>query len=430
MRRRIIIMSLIISNSKIYKNIKEIKKIMKYSEKEKKEYQLNKLKSILFHSYKNVPYYTELFKKHKIINDKDEINLKKFKEIPFLTKDIIRNNSKKLQSNDISKRQWEFNTSGGSTGEPIKLIQDKNYKEWNIANKIWIKKHFGNHKIGEKELRFWGSERDLLEGKESLKIRIRNWLYNRKEFNTFKMTEEDMFNYVEKWNEYKPYWVESYVQSIYEFAKFVKEKNLKIYSPKNGILTSAGTLYPHMQELIEEVFNCKVYNRYGSREVGDMACGHNELLLSIWNHYIEIIEGKIYVTTLNNYSMPLIRYEIGDIGIKGNNWQYIEKVEGREMSMIKTKKGKLIPGEFFIHFIGVVHNKGFIDKFQVIQKDLNNITIKIISKNISEFKKNKTEIEKSINKETENSLNINWKIVKTIKPLKSGKYEYVRSEVK
>ena len=38
------------------------------------------------------------------------------------------------------------------------------------------------------------------------------------------------------------------------------------------------------------------------------------------------------------------------------------------MEMFKTKKGKLIPAEFFIHFIGVVYNDGGIKKFQVIQK--------------------------------------------------------------
>ena len=77
-------------------------------------------------------------------------------------------------------------------------------------------------------------------------------------------------------------------------------------------MTSAGILYPKYKELIEDVFHCPVFNRYGSREVGDIACDcekHEGLHLNIFNHYIEIIDeegkncepgkmGEIVVTTL------------------------------------------------------------------------------------------------------------------------------------
>jgi len=358
------------------------------------------------------------------------VNLDNFKDIPILTKEIIRREGNNLYSSDYKSRKFYENTSGGSTGEPVRFLQDKNYSDWNIANKIFLKYKAGQES-GERELRFWGSERDLLEGKDKLSIRLRNWIYNRKEFNTFKMSEKEMKEYINKWNDYKPEWVESYVQSIYEFAKFIEANNFKIYSPKNGILTSAGTLYPEMRETIERVFNCSVYNRYGSREVGDMACGIDGLNLSFWNHKIETIKDeKIIVTTLNNYSMPLIGYEIGDIGIKGNIWIYLKKIFGREMSVFKTKNGKIIPAEFFIHFIGVVYNNDAISKFQVIQKKYDKILIKAIIKNVDNFNLNKEKIENVIKKEMENDCEINWKFVDEIESLKNGKYEYIKSEIK
>lgn len=90
-----------------------------------------------------------------------------------------------------------------------------------------------------------------------------------------------------------------------------------------------------MRKEIEEVFKCNVFNRYGSREVGGIACNcadETDLHLSIWNQYVEILDdymqpvgpgkiGKAYVTTLNNKVMPLIRYEIGDI-VEGVNWEH------------------------------------------------------------------------------------------------------------
>lgn len=441
-RKPVIIGLLYLSGSKIPQYLKEISKVDQLSLKQKEQYHEKKLKKILLHAYNNIPYYNKVLTKCKVVVD-GIVYLENFDKIPVLTKDIIRKEWKNLYSKDYKKRKPYENTSGGSTGEPVRFIQDKKYDEWNIANKIWIKLRVGQE-IGNKELRFWGSERDLLDGKEKLSIRLRNWLYNRKEFNTFKMSEKEMNNYIIQWNKYKPFWVESYVQSIYEFAKFIKGKKIKIYSPKNGILTSAGTLYPQMKELIEEVFRCNVYNRYGSREVGLIACSckkNNELDLNISQNHIEILNdklepvkpekmGKIYVTGLNNYSMPMIRYDIGDIGEFSKKWSWLKKIEGRKMSICKTSSGKKIPAEFFIHFVGVVYNHGGIKKFQVIQKDYNLIEIKVILDKKKQFELDKENINKAIKLEMGNDCKIKWNFVKDIPPLKNGKYEYVRSEIR
>ena len=112
------------------------------------------------------------------------------------------------------------------------------------------------------------------------------------------------------------------------------------------------------KNLIEEVFRTKVYNKYGSREVGDMACSCEKdegLHLNILNNYIEILNdnlepckpgeiGQVYVTVLNNFVMPLLRYQIGDMAVPskveqcscGRGLPLIEKVIGRTGSMIKT----------------------------------------------------------------------------------------------
>jgi len=440
-RKPIIFALLKITGSKIPSILKEIEQIDNSSKKEIEAYQKDKLEKILLHAWQNVPYYTRVLEKAKVVVN-GKINLENFDKIPILTKDIIRKEGKNLYSKDYKERGFYENTSGGSTGEPVRFIQDKEYEAWNYANKIYIKLKAGQD-FGERELRLWGSERDLILGKEKPKIQLRNWLYNRKEFNAFKMSKEDMHRFIDEWNKFNPTWVEAYVQPIFEFSKFIELNACKINSPKNGVLTSAGTLYPEMKEKIEKVMNCKVYNRYGSREVGDMACskGGANLYLSPWNHYLEILNkklipcankkiGKIYVTTLNNYSMPLIRYDIGDFAENSYEKYEINQVLGREMSVFKTKEGKIIPAEFFIHFIGVVYNKDFISKFQVIQKDYKLIEIKVIVKDQKGFNQSKIKIEDSIKKVMGKDCKINWTIVKEIKPTKSGKYLYTVCEIK
>jgi phenylacetate-CoA ligase len=349
-RKPIILLLLKLSGSRISHNINVIKKLYYTNTNEKYNYQQTALERLLEHAYKNVPYYKQLFDNQKIVIQK-KVLLEKFDKIPILTKKIIRKRFEDLKSRTLYKRKWYFNTSGGSTGEPVKFIQDNFYSDWNIANKIHIKM-LARQNIGSREIRLWGSERDILKGKENLKVRLQNFLYNRIDLNSFKIEKKDFHKFLTIWNRFKPTWVEAYVQSIFEFSKYIKKNKIKIHSPK-GILTTAGTLYSNIKSEIETIFNCPVFNRYGSREVGDIGCSNhsNELVLNPWNHYIEILDknynhvnpgekGKIYVTTLNNYSMPLIRYDIGDFAVKSEKKFQIKSIQGREVNFFRTKNNE------------------------------------------------------------------------------------------
>lgn len=449
-KQELLLAGLSLSGSRIPQKYKEIVKLNAMEPDSLQKYQQDKLGRCLIDAYKNVPYYHDILGQTGVVDEKCQVNWDLYCRIPKLTKNVIRTNYDRIRSNDANIKGIFANHSGGSTGTPIEIWQDREYKEWNIANTLFIKS-FGNYYMGDRELRLWGSEQDLMRGKEDLSLRIRNKIYGRKELNSFRMSVEDMDNYVKVWNRYKPEWVEAYAQAIYEFALYIKSHAYKMYVPK-GIVTSAGTLYPSMRKVIEGVFGCKVFNRYGSREVGGIACSCQEeenLHLSVWNHYVEVLDdsmnpvkegqiGRVYVTTLNNRIMPLIRYEIGDIAAK-IEWNHhckehptplLKGLEGREMSVVLTRDGKIIPGEFFIHFIGVVYNTGFIEKFQVIQHDYDNIEIKVRLLDEKEFEKMRSKIEDAIKIEMSNAVKIVWTKTDDIPNLKSGKYLYVLSKLK
>ena len=354
--RRIILNGLISLKSKGKR--KKVYSVMKKYEfkslKENKELEEEKLRNILLYAYNNVPYYNKILSKTKITNN-NQVDLNKFNKIPILTKEILRNEFYNLKSKNF-KGKFKENTSGGSTGEPAIFLQDSSYSEAGKAAKDFFYEWAGRQSE-DKLIKLWGSERDILKGNQGFQGVINRHLLNIHLLNSFKMSEKDMDNYVKKINKFKPKVIEAYVQSIYELANFIKKNQLNVYSPK-GIITSAGTLYPEIKKTIEEVFKCKVYNRYGSREVGDIACSCEKdegLHLNVFTNYVEILNdklnpckpgeiGKVYVTTLNNYVMPLIRYDIGDMAVPSKNEQcscgrglpLISNVEGRENSIIRT----------------------------------------------------------------------------------------------
>jgi phenylacetate-CoA ligase len=406
-----------------------------------------KLRILLYNAWSNVPYYRRILQDCSVVID-GKVDFSRFTEIPVLTRQIIKTKGDTLHNNRKKRRGVFVNHSGGSSGEPVTFLQDRLYSAWNVANTMYYKT-FAGQKTGDVELRLWGSQRDLLEGTESTTIRLRNWLYNRKELNAFIMTPEKMTKYVEQINSCRPGWIEAYAQPMAELARFIKQNNMKVYFPR-GVLTSAGTLYPQMRQLIEDVFDCKVYNRYGSREAGGIACSCGKqagLHVSVWNTFVEILDnkfkpvppgqiGKVYVTTLNNHTMPLIRYDIGDMAVWqdkpcqcGRTTPILANVVGRSTEVFRTRDGRIIPAELFIHFIGVVFNAGYINKFQVIQRDYQKILIRVVVNNQEQFQSFKERIVSLVQNVMGINCLVEFESVGDIKPLANGKFLYTICEV-
>jgi phenylacetate-CoA ligase len=443
-RKPIIYTLIYLSGNKILTHLNTIQKLDRTPPENLKQYQRTKLKKLLQHAYDNVPYYKPALEASGVCY-RGKINIEKVSDIPVLTKDIIRENFNTLKSRDLSKRNWYFNTSGGSTGEPVTFIQDSDYNAWNIANKLYYKT-IAKQKIGDRELRLWGSTQDILAGKKKLSARLKNRLYNRKDLNAYHLSSRDMFEFVKNWNAFKPEWVEAYSRAAFHFAEFIKQNRLQVHTPK-GILCTAGSLYEGMQSLIGEVFRCPVFNRYGSREVGDVACscaGGRGLHLSPWNHYVEILDdrlapvdpgsmGNLYITVLNNYSMPLIRYKIGDIGEKAENETVccnraapvLKNILGRETDLFKLKDGGHVYGGYFTKLF---YHKKWIKKFQILQKDYDLIDIRVVKDN-SVNRTDMFEVEKSIKALMGQDCRTNWIFQDEIKTSASGKYFYVKSEI-
>jgi len=416
-----------------------------------KQLQEKRLSNLLLHAYRHVPYYREILKESGVITSKEQVNLSAFEKIPFLTKDIMRKEFEQLKSDDLNNREWYLNTSGGSTGEPVQFIQDKEYSEWLHAIKL-LDDQWSNREIGDKQIRLWGSERDLLVGQETTKVRIGRYIRNERWLNAFRMTSEQMKEYIEVINKFKPIQILAYVESIFELAKFIEQNKLTVHYPKS-IMTSAGTLYPYMRETIERVFQTKVFNRYGSREVGDIACEcehHQGLHVSALTHYVEIIKedgtlaqpgelGEVVVTSLINYAMPLIRYRIGDTGVWaknqcncGRNWPVLETIAGRVTDHFVKKDGAVVHGEYFTHLL---YHKEWVKKFQFVQKDYELIVLKIVLRDATKNPKmylaeDLNSIIKDIQVVMGKDCVVEFEFLDDIPPTASGKYRYTISEVR
>jgi phenylacetate-CoA ligase len=398
---------------------------------------------LLAHCKQSVPYYAEIMRGigDSFYEDPEEY-LRRF---PILTRDMLRSRFDDLKSADLARRKWYLNTTSGSTGEPAQFIQDWEYAAQSGAISLLYSKLVGRE-IGQGEVCLWGSVRDISHGSVGWKARIVNTIDNTIFLNAFRMTPAHMRRFIATFNTKRPKLILAYVEAIYGLAGFAEHEGLEV-TPQAAIMTAAGTLYPFMREKIEHVFQCPVFNRYGSREFGDIACerpGTKGLWVAPWGNYVEIVdsqgnpvpdgnEGEILVTSLTNYAMPLVRYRIGDRGVlcpvNGSDQdrcgQVLEGVLGRTRDLFKLGNGGILDPAYFMFLL---FYKNWVRKYQVVQKNPSSIVYRIV---LSESDYQQAELDEIVAKTKllmGDTCQVAFEFVDDIPASASGKYRYAISE--
>ena len=412
---------------------------------EQQRVQEERLAELLRHAALRVPYYREvLTSAGAFLNG--NIDLSRFRHIPFLTKDILRSQFDQLKSDDLHSRHWYKNTSGGSTGEPVVFIQDSLYSDLNNATAIIRYERLGK-RLGEPHVQLWGSERDILQASIGLRAKLGNFLRNYTFLNSFRMTEEDMAHYVSIIKSIKPKIIVSYAQSAYELAQYINSEGIHI-TGVGAVMTCAGTLLPFMRQEIQQAFRCEVFNHYGSREVGGIASetlAHDGLHVDMYTHLVEVVDssgepvqpgetGKIIVTGLHNFAMPLIRYRIGDLGIPATEpsgaalgISRLQTVTGRTVDIFITADGTRVDGEYFTH---LVYFRDWIKKFQFVQESHNLVVFRVIRRYDANFEERElSDIEDKIKLVMGQDCQVRFDFVDEIPSSASGKYRYTISKV-
>jgi len=428
-----------ITGSKEYRELRDIR-----TASDLQEFRERHLRALLLHAYKRVPYYRRILGEDRLIQN-GSVDLSKFDQIPLLTKDLLRRFGDDLISADYTTRRWYYNTSGGSTGEPVRFMQDDTFQKRAAAMEYYYYKHMLDiEEPVAKRVILWGSERDIFEGGIGAKAKAVNWLTHVVFLNSFWMSQRDIERYIAKINSYQPELIRGYAASLFEVCRYAASKNLPLYSPK-AVVSSAEALTDEMRQVIESGFNTTVYNFYGSREAAGLIgeCSEGSMHIFSFLQHLEVLnddnqavkngeEGRVVVTNLHNYSMPLIRYEIGDMAIQGDEvcpcgsiLPTLKKVTGRVTDHFVTNNETLIHGEYFTHLF---YFRDAIKRFQVIQEDYDRIKILLVLSNgLSETEKEDIEhkIRLAIGQCT-----VIWEIVDDIPKSPSGKYLYTKSLVR
>lgn len=429
----------LLKNNNTLDCLKQIEKTQYLSLEDIRKIQYKKLKKLIIYAHNNVPFYRNLFNDINF-NPNDFKSIKDMEKIPILNKKNINVNHSRMLSLCYSKKFLKPNSTGGSTGQNLKFHNDLKTAYIRQAFVMRGNKWAGLN-LGVKHVSLWGSPFDSSLNK-SFVNRFINKMMGYMFLSSYELTDINMVHYLEKMVKFEPQVLTSYPSSLYEFSKFIENSGINP-PPLKSIITSGETLYNFQREKIESVFSCSIYNRYGCREFGPIAheCDeHNGLHMNLEHLYIEFLDphdnkvtngdesSKIVITDLDNYAMPLIRYEIGDIGEIlenkcncGRNLPLI-KVEGRTFDVIIGTNGNRLGGTFWTLLFRTYING--VEEFQVIQESKEKIRINIVTTN--EFNNNDLILLKNkIHKCCGSDMDINFKLVDYINRSQSGKLRFI-----
>lgn len=404
--------------------------------------QEERLRDLLRFAAEATPFYRDRLRKAGFRFDAPSY-ARELQRVPPLTRDELQRHGSALTARG-SRAGWTTNASGGSTGHPVALLQDERYRAEMKATE-WLSDELQGWRPGAPVALLWGAPSDT-RASTVLRERVHEFFTNREVFDSFDMGPERMARFHERLQQLRPRVLIAYAGSAFAYARFLLEAGLRPRYPTTSIITSAETLTAEMRETIERCFAVPVFDRYGSREVGCIGsecAAHAGLHLHPYDHLVEVVDldtgqpvqgrpGRILVTLLTNRAMPLIRYEIGDVGVLGTApcacgrpSPLLEKVLGRSSDFILTPDGRLVHGEYFTHLF---YGRTSIRQFQFVQETLTAFTLRVVRSPASP-PRDMADVEAGIQEVLGPRARIAVEDLEHIPPAPSGKHRFTISKL-
>ncbi|MDQ2768007.1 MAG: AMP-binding protein [Gemmatimonadota bacterium] len=163
-------------------------------------------------------------------------------------------------------------------------------------------------------------------------------------------------------------------------------------------LVGAEALTPDLRRKIESRLGVPVRDQYGSNECNLMAweCPRGgPLHTSDDTVFVEIIDsngapvapgerGEVVVTALHTFTMPLIRFRMGDLAEQGSEqcecgapFGTIQGVQGRMLDMFPLPDGRVIHPYYLSESL-IMDDPDWIENFQLTQERIDHVTMRIV----------------------------------------------------
>ncbi|WP_299108152.1 phenylacetate--CoA ligase family protein [uncultured Winogradskyella sp.] len=326
------------------------------------------------------------------------ININDWDSVPIITKRHLQQPIEQRLSDGFTTKNVYLNKTSGSSGDPFIFAKDKWCHAMTWAQIMDRFAWYGIDFNSSRQARFYGIP---LDKKGYYKERLKDWFSNRFRFSVFDLSDAAFETTLTKFKTNKFDFINGYTSPIVQFAKYLKQKDVVLTSVcptlKVCIVTSE-MLFDDDKTLMETQFGVPVVNEYGASELDLIAFQNTNDEWQINNEtlYVEILddngnvlplgkEGRIVITSLYNKAHPLIRYDVGDIGILSEKSTLrkpiLKKLVGRTNDIAILPSGKKAAGLTFYYITkSVIENDGNVSEFVIEQLALDHFIIRFVSR--------------------------------------------------
>lgn len=351
-----------------------------------KDHQNHRLRKLVFHCYKEIPYYRALFNELRL-KPEDIQTTEDLSRLPILTKQQVNDNFDRLIARNRRNLLDKAATTSGTTGSPARFIRD--FQSINFEHAaVWRQWHLA--KAARKR-------RITLRGEVVVPMSRSSppfWRYNSADNELlmcgFHLSQANSRAYIDQILAFKPCILSSYPSNAFLLAHFFKYHG--VHYQFDAVLTSSEELTPPVRQFIESVFQCRVYDWYGQAERVAAICHCKEDRYHIQEDYsiVELLPSgtdnvyEIIGTHLYNAVMPLLRYRTQDLAVLspvearcpcGSSFRTVQSIIGRRANHLLTPEGYHISAANHIF-----HGATNILEGQFYQEHINELVIRVVAK--------------------------------------------------
>lgn len=369
-------------------------KTERFSDEEMEAYQNERLQAIVTHAYETVPFYRERWDACKV-KPADIRGVVDLPKLPLLTREDIRGHFDALRSRDVSSSKLRTGHTSGTTGTPLTVGYDADtiYMAYAALDRHYRWAGCRLARDGDRIAVARGNVIVPLDQKAPPYWRINRW-HNQLLLSSFHLSKHNLPAYFEALAAFQPQVLDGYPSTLYVLAKYLQSRGETF--PLRAVISSSETLYDFQRQVIEERFQCRVFDYYAlaERVVFSGECDRHE------GHHLaaeygvaEVVDqdarpvssgvvGKLVGTSLHNTAMPLIRYVTSDMTSLrpeacscGRRLPIMDDVTTKAEDVLTLKDGRLISPSVLTHPFKPLD---CIEGSQIVQTDPSTVLVRLI----------------------------------------------------
>jgi phenylacetate-CoA ligase len=353
------------------------------------ELQFRQLDGLMRHAWETVPYYRERWR--GAYDPGIPLTPERFSSLPFLTRNDLRGQFDALRSTAIPPAHGgtgESRTSG-STGSPVRVLKTGLCELWwrafTLRDHAWHRRDLGSklaairQGVEDGESAGWGPATDgiyvtgpcaLLHVRSDVDAQLA-WLERQ-----------------------QPQYLLTYPSNLSELARRAAAQGVKLPALREA-RTIGEVLGAETRELCRRAWDIPVTDAYSSDEVGYYALqcpAHEHYHVQAEGVLLEVLDernrpcppgavGRVVVTSLHNFAMPLVRYDLQDYAEAGapcpcgRGLPVLKRVMGRVRNMLRLRSGQT--------FWPMLGTRGLSDitpimQQQIVQKSYDSLEVRLV----------------------------------------------------